>query len=76
MGDITILSTLITSLDLPVERVLLAAIEEDLDEVLVIGFTNNGDFYFAANKASGADTLWLLKLAEHKLLRIGNLEDV
>jgi hypothetical protein len=58
----------ITSLDLPAERVLNAAIKEDLDEVVIVGFDKDGDFYFASNKSDGGGVLWLFELAKKALL--------
>lgn len=60
-----------TCLDLPVERILNKALNKDLDEVVVIGYTKEGEFYFASSKANGHEVLWLLQGAEYKLIKIG-----
>lgn len=57
----------ITSLDIPAERVLREAIPE-LKDAVVIGFDNEGEFYFASSKADGANVLWLLEVAKKKLI--------
>lgn len=36
----------ITTLPIPVERILRKATEKDLKEVVVVGFDQNGEFYF------------------------------
>jgi len=64
----------VTRLDLPVERILGRAQEAGLTEVVVVGFDRDGDFYFAGSKADGGAALWLLALAQKKLLEIGDGE--
>jgi hypothetical protein len=62
----------ITSLDIPAERVLSGALENDdpLKDVVIIGWTDEGNFYFASSVADGADVVWLLETAKHKLLHM------
>ena len=58
----------ITKLDLPADRVLLKAAQEaDLESTVIIGFTKDGDFYFASSLADGGNVLWLLELAKREL---------
>lgn len=64
-----------TRLDIPVERVLQKALAAGLSEVAVIGFREDGGFYFAASKADGANVLWSLKIAERRLLLIGDPQE-
>lgn len=71
MADIIELD-MVTSLDIPPSRVLRGAREAKLTNLVVVGFDKDGDFYFAANKADGANTLWLLELAKKKILEIGD----
>lgn len=59
----------ITKLDLDPERVLKAASGE-LTEVVILGFTKDGDEYFASSKADGGSVLWHLERAKLKLLNI------
>jgi hypothetical protein len=70
MGEV-VTGGFITRLDCPPERVLEAAIGKVTDAI-VIGWDNDGEFYFASSKAGGPEVLWLLKLAEKKLLEIGD----
>lgn len=55
----------ITRLDLPAARILDAA--AGLVTAVVIGWKEDGSFYFASNKADGGEVLWLLELAKRKL---------
>lgn len=60
----------ITSLDIPVDRVLRKADEADLQSVVVIGYDQNGDEYFASSVAGGPEILWALERAKLRLLRV------
>lgn len=60
----------VTTLDMKAERVLDNAVH--LEDVVVIGYDKEGEFYFASNKASGPEVLWLLKQAERLLLEVSN----
>jgi len=68
-ADIINLPT-VTYLDLPIERVLEGAGEANLSEIVILGFDEDGDFYFSASKASGGDVLWLLEKAKLGLLTV------
>jgi hypothetical protein len=57
----------ITFLDMPTDVILQSAIGK-LESVIVLGYTNDGKEYFAASMADGADALWHLQRAAHKLL--------
>lgn len=70
MTNITYLDV-VTTLDISPERVIDAAKEAELQDVVVIGYDKDGDFYFAANQADGKDVLWLLEVAKKKLLEAG-----
>lgn len=61
----------VTRLPIPVERILRKASEEDLKEVIVVGFDQEGEFYFVSSEPDGGDVLWLLEMAKFKLLKIG-----
>lgn len=65
----------ITSLDIPVERVLRKADEADLQSVVVIGYDQNGDEYFASSVAGGPEILWALERAKLRLLRVVDGEE-
>jgi hypothetical protein len=70
MGDVVELDV-VTSLDLPPERILNKALEKDLAGVIVVGTDKDGEFYFASSYAAGPEVLWLLEGAKMKLLKIG-----
>jgi hypothetical protein len=57
----------ITFLDMPTDVILQSAIGK-LESVIVLGYTNDGEEYFASSMANGADALWHLQRAAHKLL--------
>lgn len=59
----------VSSIDVPASRVLAAALEADLDGVVILGY-QNGREYFASSYANGRDCLWLIERARHKLMRI------
>lgn len=56
----------ITKLDIPVEQV------RDnlplLEGMVIVGFTTEGEEYFASTYADGGDVLWLLERAKKRLL--------
>lgn len=59
----------VTTLDIPSNRILEAAIDK-VDAVLILGWDENGELYFASSKADGGHCLWLMELAKKKLLDI------
>ena len=61
----------ITTLNLPTERVLKAAIKKSLDGCVVIGLDMDGELYFASSWADGGTVLWWMEKAKFALLRIG-----
>ena len=67
MGNVVVLSV-DTCLDIPAERVLLAATERGMRSCLVIGYDNDGEEYFASSLACGQKALWLLERAKTCLL--------
>ena len=62
----------LTRLDIPAERILTKALEADLSHALVLGWDDDGDFYFAGSYGGGPETLWLLELAKKRLMEIGD----
>lgn len=62
----------ITSLDHDPARVLARALDVELDKVIVIGVTKNGDEFFASSVADGGDVIWQMERAKLKLLRIAD----
>ena len=62
----------VTTLDLPAERVIQRAKDADLETVIVIGKDQDGDFWFASNKADGGTVLWFMEVARKRLMEIGD----
>lgn len=69
MGEVVTLPV-ITTLKGDADRVLQGAIDNELDEVVVVGFKKDGSEYFAANISDGGDVLWHLERAKLKLLQM------
>lgn len=69
MGDV-IYGDFITRLDLPAERVLSGAQAADLRSVVILGYDQDGNEYFASSMSDGGTVLWLMERARLKLLRI------
>jgi len=63
----------ITKLDLPVDQILEAA-KGKMQGVVLLGYDNNDELYFASTIADGGDVIWLLENAKKQLLEI-TLED-
>ena len=57
----------ITKLDLSPDVILIAAIGK-LKEVVIIGFDDDGDEYFASSKSDGGDVLWHVARVSHRLM--------
>lgn len=57
----------ITRLDLPVEQIIDRAREAGLTEVVIIGFDAEGDEFFASSKADGAQVMYHMQRAIHRL---------
>lgn len=51
----------VTRLDLPPERVLARALEVDLESVVIVGQTKDGEEYFASSLADGGTVIYHLQ---------------
>jgi len=60
---------LITRLPIPPKRVLTGALERELEDVVVIGWSADGDMYFATSIPDGPNVMWLLELARNNLIK-------
>lgn len=60
----------ITRLDLPADRVLEAVLKEDLESVVIMGYTKDGAEFFSSSIANGPDVLWLIERLKTLLLDI------
>ena len=70
MGNVVDLGV-ITTLSLDPERVLEKA-KGKLERVIIIGFTHEGDEYFASSEADGGCILWDMERVKLKLLRVAD----
>lgn len=59
----------VTCLDMPADQVLENAIGK-LERVVVIGYTPDGDEYFASSIADGGEVVWLIERMKLQLLRV------
>lgn len=67
MGDLVIWNG-VTKLDIPVERILDRAREENLDSAIVLGWDKDGGVFFASSVADGGNVMWLMEWAKRALL--------
>jgi hypothetical protein len=58
----------ITTLDVPTERILDAAKEAELQSAIVIGVDKDGELYFASSFADGGAVLWWMEVAKKRLM--------
>jgi hypothetical protein len=68
--DNVIVLPVITSHDIPPERVLEGALKADLERVIVMGYDKDGNEYFASSISDGADVVWLAERLKLQLLTI------
>lgn len=59
-----------TSLPIPSERLLRAAIAADVRDVVILGYDAAGNLYFASSDPDIAQVNWLLDLAKQRLLEL------
>ena len=57
-----------TTLDIPAERMLNAALSADLATCLTIGYDQEGELYFASTTSNAPRILWLLEKAKMFIL--------
>jgi hypothetical protein len=59
----------ITRLDVSPDRLLEKAIGQ-LESVLIIGYTKEGDEYFASSKADASEPIYFCERAKHRLMKM------
>jgi hypothetical protein len=74
VSDNVVILPVVTTLDLPAERLLNAALETGLKAVVIVGYDLYGEEYFASSMADGSDVIWHLERAKLKLLRMSDDE--
>ena len=68
-GSVVILD-MVTTHDIPAERVLRGALDADLEQVTIVGVGADGEEYFASSVADGGSVLWMIERAKLKLLQV------
>lgn len=67
MGEVVELGAM-TTLEIPPDKVLSAALKAGLQTVVVVGWDSDDGLYFASSDADGSEVLWLLEKAKVCLL--------
>jgi hypothetical protein len=62
----------ITTLDMDPERIMEGARKANLSDIVILGYDQAGDEWFASSVADGAEVLWLLERLKLQLLRLGD----
>lgn len=70
VDNVVNLQGLVTTLDVPVKKVLEAAIKAELKGVVVIGISKDDSQYFSSSLADGGEVLWLLESSKHRLMKL------
>lgn len=70
-GDNVVNFTGITRLDMDPERVL-ESVRGKLKSVVILGFDEDDEEYFASSIADGGTVVWLMERAKLKLLRMAD----
>lgn len=69
MSDNIVLLNGLTTLDLPVDRVLKAALEADLSSVVILGYDDENIEYFASSIGSVPEVNYLLDRLKLQLVK-------
>jgi hypothetical protein len=69
-GKVITLDT-VTRLNLPPDRIIEAA-KGKLKEVVILGYDEDGQEYFASSIANGPDVVWLMERLKKQLLSVGD----
>jgi hypothetical protein len=69
VGEV-IFPRLISKLPIPPERVLEAAQEANLEQVVIIGFDKDGDWYFASSEPDSGAVIYHCSKAIHRLHKL------
>lgn len=74
-GMDNVLGGIVTRLDSEANFIIASALEQNLEEVLIIGMDKDGEEYFAGNISDGGAAVWHLMRAAHKLMVIADHQD-
>ena len=67
MGEVVILDVE-TRLDIPAERILEAAKQDDLETAMVIGVDADGELYVRTTTTKAKELIWLMELAKQLVM--------
>jgi hypothetical protein len=68
-GDDNVIAlNVLTTINLPPERILNAALEADLAALVVVGYDKNGQYYFHSSIPHGATINWLLDQCKKRII--------
>lgn len=59
-----------TRLNLPAERVLKAALDAELEDVVIMGKHPDGQYYFASPVADGGTVLWMWEKLKQRMMEV------
>jgi hypothetical protein len=62
----------ITTLDIPAEKVLQGATEAEMQDIMIIGYDKDGQEYFASSFSDGGKALWMMERAKRRLMDLAD----
>ena len=71
MSDNVEILNMVTTLDLPPDRILEGA-KGQLERVVILGYDHEGQEYFASSFSDGGTVMWLMERAKLKLMTIAD----
>ena len=75
MNDNVITLPVVSRLNSDPSRVIEDAVKAELTDIVICGYTKDGEEYFAASFADGGEVLWLIERLKMKLLRMPETEE-
>ena len=57
-----------TLVDIPAEKILTKAVEQDLDHCVVVGYTQDGQLFFSSTTSNAANVVFMLEQAKFQLV--------
>jgi hypothetical protein len=66
--DNVVVLDVLTTINLPPERILNAALEADLAALVIVGYDKNGEYYFHSSIPHGATINWLLDQCKKRII--------
>lgn len=69
MGEV-VKGRFLTSQNSSPDMALECAAEYGLEEVVILGFDKDGEFYFASSQGDSAEVLYFLERARHELMKM------